>query len=88
MKTFHTTYPSYTFVSVPSLGVPLEDWEELLCMSCCDHHIISNSTFSWWGAYVNPSIEKMVCYPLSWFGTSTLSHKQTKDICPMSWSSY
>lgn len=46
----------------------LSDWEQMLAMSLCDHHIIANSTFSWWGAYLNPRKEKVVCYPDAWFG--------------------
>lgn len=46
----------------------LADWEQLLVMSGHDHHIIANSTFSWWSAYLNPSQKKMVFYPDTWTG--------------------
>lgn len=45
----------------------LSDVEEMAAMSFCDHHIIANSTYSWWGAYINPSPTKMVCYPDEYF---------------------
>lgn len=61
------------------------DWEQMLMMSLCSHHIIANSTFSWWGAYFNPSEDKIVCYPDTWFGPK-LSGNNTKDLLPAEWT--
>jgi len=61
----------------------LEDWEQLLLMSCCHHNIIANSSFSWWAAYFNGWENKIVCYPSVWFGPS--APHDTKDLCPPSW---
>lgn len=61
----------------------LEDWQQMLLMSCCHYNVIGNSSFSWWGAYFNNNPTKIVCYPSIWFGP-TISH-DTKDLCPTEW---
>lgn len=63
----------------------LSDWEQMLLMSLCQHNIIANSTYSWWGAYFNNNPGKIVCYPSNWFGPK-LQHYDTKDLCPPDWT--
>jgi len=67
-----------TFVSEYNLN----DWEELVLMSLCRRHIISNSSFSWWGAWLDARHGTMVIAPLQWVKDSTLTNK---DITPPSW---
>jgi len=59
------------------------DWQQMLLMSVCDHNIIANSTFSWWGAYFNANPAKIVCRPSIWFGPG-VTHN-TRDLCPETW---
>jgi len=45
-----------------------EDWLDMYTMSLCRYNIICNSTFSWWAAYLNPHMDKIVITTNNWFG--------------------
>jgi hypothetical protein len=47
--------------------------EDLRLMSLCRHHIIADSAFSWWGAWLNPYCDKQVIAPARWLGADTAS---------------
>jgi hypothetical protein len=81
MRPLKHAFPTVEFISV---STSIKDWEQMVLMSCCDHHIIANSTFSWWGAYLNPSADKMVCYPGTWFGPA-LTDLIVDDLFPVGW---
>lgn len=47
-------------------GRGFSDCEELMLMSMCRNHIMANSTFSYWGAWLNPNKDKIVILPRGW----------------------
>ena len=58
---------------------------DMRLMSNCDHNIIANSSFSWWGAYFNQNKGKIVCYPSIWFGPVLKDKHFIRDLCPEEW---
>ena len=56
-------------------------FNDMHLMSLCQHHIIANSSFSWWGAWLNPNPGKIVIAPKRWFTNS----RNTSDLTPASW---
>lgn len=61
---------------------PEKGYEDMLLMSLCKHNIIANSSFSWWGAWLNTNPEKIVIAPQKWFNDSSII---TRDLIPNSW---
>lgn len=59
---------------------------DMCAMMRCEHNIIANSTFSWWGAWLNPNPDKIVISPSkeNWFGPGN-AHLDTSDIIPEKW---
>ena len=58
---------------------------DLQLMSLCKHNIISNSTFSWWAAWLNENHEKIVVAPNRWFNDEILNAQALRDTIPDDW---
>jgi hypothetical protein len=69
--------PNDVFVSQPNI----KDFEEMFLMSKCKHNIIANSSFSWWGAWLNRYEKKIVVAPTPWFN----ANEKLIDLIPNSW---
>ena len=74
----HTNLP-HSFITGVRSRTALEDFH---LMQHCRHHIIANSSFSWWAAWLNPNSEKTVIAPKAWFATTK---NETRDIIPPAW---
>lgn len=69
------------FYVIPQMFEEYHNWYDMYLMSCCKHNIIANSSFSWWGAWLNPNKKKMVICPNRW-----LNGEDTRDIWCDSWT--
>lgn len=60
-------------------------YEDLYLMQCCRHHIVANSTFSWWGAWLKPCEGKITIAPRQWFSREAAKSWYFGDVCPEGW---
>ena len=59
-----------------------KNYEDLRLMSVCKHNIIANSSFSWWGAWLNDNPDKIVIAPKKWFNNSSVKND---ELIPEKW---
>lgn len=59
-----------------------QDYEEMYMMSQCKHNIIANSSFSWWGAWLNQNPQKIIIAPKKWYNDES---KVNHDLIPANW---
>lgn len=78
----HTLIQSHTDSIIYTDG--LSEIESLCLLSMCDHFIIPNSTFAWWGAWLGEKEHTITVAPTGWFGEG-MKHKNDKDIIPERW---
>lgn len=88
-----TDVPSLVKDYLEGIEYQLVDWNptvgygnhfDMQLMSCAKHNIIANSTYSWWGAWLNENPEKIVIAPREWFKLTSLI-KQQPNLYPSEW---
>lgn len=73
--------PRYPDLTVVEHNRGEDSFGDMRMMSLCRHHIIANSSFSWWGAWLNPNPDKIVIAPNRWFADG----RDDRDIVPATW---
>jgi hypothetical protein len=69
-------------ITFATINGPHQGYEDLRLMSLCKYHVIANSSFSWWGAWLSQYPGKIVYTPKEWFNDKDIN---TDDLIPKTW---
>ncbi len=81
IKWCQDNFSVYNFIYITNNN-NTDSYKDMHLMSLCKHNIIANSSFSWWGAWLNNNPNKIVIAPKKWFNDNSLD---TKDLLPDTW---
>jgi hypothetical protein len=76
-ENFNINSPIYFIENNTGAG----SFNDMRLMGLCKHNIIANSSFSWWAAWLNENLGKIVVAPKKWFASGL----DTPDLLPKSW---
>ena len=85
-----TDNPNWIKCNMPNFDYTLVDWNnisgkrsfrDMQLMSCAKHNIIANSTYSWWGAWLNSNPNKIVISPNKFFNDTTGFFEKQDIVC-------
>lgn len=82
-------FVAHAFADLPRATVVRSDerapWEDMFLMARCQHNIIANSSYSWWGAWLNTHDGRRVIAPARWFAPAKLASTNVLDMFPEDW---